>query len=149
MKLSKKRTDWILVKADTNSEWDTVDFILLNIGDTRHCKYLQECIEKGKAFKDDLWFYCLQYWCTCDGWYRETDDDVMLTPELDKIETWSYVKVTEKEIDLLDVPESQIDASTLKVFKDGTVQFCGSGKHSGEEYYSATFDLEQILNKVK
>lgn len=149
MKLSNVPTGWLMVKAMTGSEWDSVDFMLLDVSSKTFNNYLREMIDKAKVFKDDSSFYCLSHWSDSVDWFissYDEDDGNVDTPELE--DGWSYVDVTKDELDKLKRPESSLSGGIIKTFSNGDIQFTTNGKHTDEEFWSEHIPMEQILNDI-
>jgi len=148
MKLSKKPTGWLMVKAFTGSEWDSVDFMLLDISSKTFNNYLREMIDKAEAFKDDMSFYCLSHWSDNADWYifSYEEDGYVETPKLE--DGWSYVDLTVDELNKLKRPEQWMRGGLIKTFSNGDIQFTTNGKHTDEEFWSERIPMEQILNDI-
>lgn len=149
MKLSNVPTGWLMVNAFIQSEWDSVDFILLDISNPVFNNFLREIVDKAKAFKDDPSFYCLSYWSDNAEWYTHSykDDGDVETPQLK--DNWSYVTVTKKEIDKLKKPENALGGGVIKAFASGFIRFTNSGEHTGEQLWSDDIKIDEILNESK
>jgi hypothetical protein len=143
MKLSKEPTGMIIVKASVNSEWDSCDFILLRIDDMRYNHSLRECIEAAKQLEDLKGFYQISVWDSPFGWFKDDGENEELTNLLAQMETgWSYIDISEEEINNLSYPEQSIDGQQMRITADGYMCFNGLGKHTGEEFYSESFKLD-------
>lgn len=141
MKVSKKPTGQILIKAQVCSEWDFCNSCLIEFG--------EEDIKRWNAYdmlatslKQKSEFHCLAIW----------EGSTFLNLDEEKIEIpdyWCYVKVK----DLNDTkecprPEQNIDANQIKFYGEGMVCFIGYGKHTSEEFWSETININELTNKV-
>jgi hypothetical protein len=145
MKQSEKPTQWLIIEATTNSEWDTCSFVLMNL-DNANIRTLKERSQLAKAHKDNFDFYNLSFWGNPYGWYQyqEACDDMM--EKLSNAEiTWAFVTFdNESEIETFTKPEQRIDGGLIQFFKDGNARFVGWGKHTGEEFWTSDFPLEAL-----
>lgn len=143
MKLSDKPTEYILLKAGTNSEWDNCNFALIHI--TEEWKKEQaKRLELVKPFAEDHYFQSLKYYDTAVDFYIADEDD---NPDLYKWledKPMMYVEIDKDELETLSVPENRLDCYRLVVFKTGTAIYTAYGKHTSEEFWTEEFSLEQL-----
>jgi hypothetical protein len=152
MKLTDKPTDWIIIKASTNSEWDNVDFALFSLTEPWISwvkKYVDAAMDQGKG---DYGFYNISLWCAPDGWYRnhlkDSDEELIEEDVLESIE-WSYIDLEGQELDEIDVPENKIRTDILKIKRDGGASFVAHGEYTGEEFYTEDFPLIDFIHAYK
>jgi len=140
MKLTNEKTESILLKAVICSEWDYCNAALLE-------SVTEETIERWKKYdiiandhSGD--FHCLTIWESCI--FLNLDEDRENQVELKEDFYWSYVTdVSEEEIEE-QRPEQRIDALQLKFYGNGGMCFIGYGKHTSEEFYTETINLNNL-----
>lgn len=145
MKTTSNITDYVLVKADTNSDWDNCHFALI------HCtkewrEQMQQRLKSLQSVESGYGFVSLNYYDTSVDFYR-TDEKGQV--EIDLIlgeKDWAFVELEENEQESLLVPENRLDSYRLSVYQYGTAIYTAHGKHSGEEFYTSEFSISQILN---
>jgi hypothetical protein len=146
MKRSEKPTEFVLILADTGSEWDTCDFAIFQINDEWRSVMRQRlaCLER---FASDDNFCSLRYWESPIGFYRkEKDDEADITEGILKTdEVWCYVTLDEGETDGFPMPESKLNTYMLCLYQSGTATYNASGKHTGEEFWTEGFDISQLI----
>ena len=144
MKLSNKPTAFLLVKAYTNSEWDSCDFAIVQLSEEWK-KEQAKRIAAVKPFVNDYNFQSLNYYDTAVDFYRTGEDD---QPDLEKLlaeKEWAFVELDENEQDNFTIPENPLDCYRLMVYKNGYAIYKAYGKHSGEEFWTEDFSLTQLI----
>lgn len=143
MKRSKLPTEYIAIKADTKSDWDQCNLAILNIT-PEWLKIIDDRIKLLDAVKKDLSFYSMVYWDAPDGYF------VLPKQELEEIfeqrNSWEYITLKDGELDVLSIPESQLDTDMMFMNVAGQVHFMCYGKHTGEEYSTECIDMKAVLN---
>lgn len=145
MKTSSNITDYILVKADTNSDWDNCCFALI------HCtaqwrELATQWLNTTQAIENEMCFASLKFYDTSVDFYRT---DEMGQAEIDRIlgeRNWAFVEMYENEQETFLVPENRLDTYRLSLYRYGTAIYTAHGKHSGDEFYTSEFPLKGILN---
>lgn len=145
MKRADNRTDYVLVKARTNSEWDSISFAVFQVTD-EWLQSLQARMNKLQPFTDDFNFWEHIYFGSPEGFY-ETPDDWDLDEILNEGEVWTFVETNGEELEQLPVPENRLDTHLLVLDRYGNVQFKAYGKHTGEEFYTDGLDAKAFLNR--
>ena len=144
MKLTNEKTESILLKAVICSEWDYCNAALLE-------SVTEETIERWKRYdtistnlknEHSGDFHCLTIWEDCTFLNLDEDRDNQI--ELKEGFEWSYVTdVTEEEIEE-QRPEQRINSLQLKFYGNGNMCFLGYGKHTSEEFYTETINLNKL-----
>ncbi len=100
----------------------------------------------AKSFKENSAFYHLSYWGSPYGWYRDQEAYADIMEQLSDGEiSWAFVAFDdESEIETFTKPEQRIDGGVMRFFKDGSAQFVGSGKHTGEEFWTSEFPIDAL-----
>lgn len=147
MKLSDKPTEYLLLRAGTSSEWDNCDFAIIHITEDWK-KEQKKRLKAVQPFADDYCFQSLNYYDTAVDFYKADDED---NPNLD---VWladkpmAFVELSNEEWEVLSVPENRLDCYRLVIYRDGAAQYKAYGKHTGEEFYTEDFSLNQIIERL-
>lgn len=143
MKKSLKPTEYLLIKAMTNSEWDNGDFAIIHV--TEEWKQTQKKrLESVTPFKNNYDFKWLNYNDTNMNFFKFSQENY---PEIEK---WLYdrnmlfVETSFEEIQKLLVPENSLNCYQMQVFKNGNAIYNAFGKHTGEEFWTKEFSLKEL-----
>lgn len=146
MKTSDKPTVNILIKADTNSEWDCCEFAIIHL--SKEWKKLQATrLETVKPFTDDYTFQSIRFYSTSVEFYQHNDER---TPDIEELladKDWAFVEIDENELDKLTPPENSLDFYTLEIHRDGNARYKAYGKHTNEEFWTNKFPLQQLTGQ--
>lgn len=146
MKISNKQTAHILIKANTNSEWDCCEFAVIHLSE--EWKKLQATrFEAVKPFTDDHTFQSIRFYSTSAAFYQSGGDG---TPDIEELladKDWAFVEIDEDELDELTPPENRLDFSVLEIHRDGNARYKAYGKHTNEEFWTSEFSLQQITGQ--
>lgn len=145
MKKATNITDYILIKADTNSDWDNCHFAII------HCtkdwrETLKQRLKAVQSIENEIGFTSLNFYDTSVDFYR-TDEKGEI--EIDQIldeKDWTFVELEENEQEAFLVPENRLNIYRLSLYQYGTAMFTAHGKHSGEEFWTTEFSVTDILN---
>lgn len=145
MKTTSRITDYVLVKADTNSDWDECQFALI------HCSaewksQMELRLHTLKNIEMEIGFASLNYYDTAVDFYRTDEDEHPGIHALLSEKDWTFVELDEDEQGRFLLPESALDTYRLRLYRSGTAIYTAYGKHSGEEFYTAEFSVLDILN---
>lgn len=144
MKLSDKPTDYILVSARCNSEWDSCDFAIISGGKT-WAELLQTRLKTAFTFKDDSNFYCLKFFDISVQFYishEEMEENIL--KEIEN-KSWAFIELENGEDEPFSIPENRLDCYTISLFSNGSGKYIAYGKHTGEEFYTESIPFDQIL----
>lgn len=145
MKIADCATEYLLIKAFTNSEWDACDFVIIHVT-PEWWQRMQKRLDLVTTFNADDSFYCQAYWDYAPTFYRKTYDEEEEIP--DETEDWCFVTLDEKELSTFPTPENTIGTLQLHVYKQGYASYKGNGKHTGEEFYTADFNIVAVIEKM-
>jgi len=148
MKRSDQPTEYIFIKAYTNSEWDYCDFAIIRITEQWRT-VMRKRLNLLEPFKYDNSFYSHHYWDSPEGFYTNIvdEEDTDITDLiLKEDEEWAFVTLAENELNTFPVPENRLDTHQLVLTKFGSARFKAYGKHSGEEFYTEDFGIEEFVN---
>lgn len=145
MKTTSNNTEHILLKSDTNSDWDNCHFALI------HCtkdwrERMEQRLNSLQSVESEYGFVSLNYYDTSVDFYRA--DEKMQT-EIDQLlgeKDWAFVELDENEQDTFLVPENRLNYYRLSLYQYGTAIYTAHGKHSGDEFYTTEFPIKTILD---
>ncbi|MDE3183195.1 MAG: hypothetical protein KGM16_07235 [Bacteroidota bacterium] len=147
MKLSDKATAYLLVKANTNSEWDDCNFALIHITDEWK-KEQQQRIAFLTYLQGNYHFQSVNYYDTAVDFYKKGEDD---QPDIETMladKEWGFVELDHEEQEAFTVPENRMDCYRLVLRSNGTAYYTACGKHTGEEFWTEEFDLNILCNPI-
>lgn len=142
-----EKSEYMLIRAYTDSEWDSCDFVILHITDEWK-QIMRERLARATAFKDVQGFYYLIYSGSPAGFYKNSeafDVDDLLSEEEDNC----FVNLEETGFSSLPTPDSKLHLYKIAIDSYGLMNYKASGKCTGEEYYTAEFSLPDILKSLK
>lgn len=145
MKTTSNITDFILVKADTNSDWDNCHFALI------HCtkdwrERMEQRLNSLQSVESEYGFVSLNYYDTSVDFYRANEKTQTEIDQLLGEKDWAFVELDENEQDTFLVPENRLDYYRLSLYQYGTAIYTAHGKHSGDEFYTSEFSIKTILD---
>lgn len=147
MRLSDKPTGYLLLKAGTNSEWDNCNFAIIHITEDWK-KEQKKRLKAILSFADDYHFQSVNYYDTSVDFFKADDEN---NPNLDLLltdKTMVFIELDKEELEGLSVPENRMDCYRLVIYRAGTAQYTAYGKHTGEEFYTEDFSLNEILEMI-
>lgn len=145
MKPSDKPTEYLLLKAGTNSEWDNCDFAIIHITEDWK-KEQKKRLKVIQPFADDYHFQSVNYYDTAVDFYKADDEG---NPNLDSWladKTTVFIELDKEELETLSMPENSLDCYRLAVSRAGAAQYTAYGKHTGEEFWTEEFNLNLLCN---
>ena len=146
MKISDKPTEHILIKANTNSEWDCCEFAVIHLSEGWKQQQTKR-LEAVKPFTDDHTFQSMRFYSTSVDFYQSGDDGEPDMEELPVDKDWAFVEIDEDELDELAPPESSLDCYMLEIHHDGTARYKAYGKYTNEEFWTNEFPLQQLTEQ--
>ncbi|WP_353151549.1 hypothetical protein [Chryseobacterium sp.] len=144
MKKSDKPTNYLLLKAGTNSEWDNCNFAIVQINEEWRNEKRQQ-LHNVKPFIKDYNFMSLNVYDTAVNFFVSKDGN---NPDLEKWlsdKQMVFVEFNDEELHNLSVPENTLKYFTLKIYSTGTAIYKAYGKHTGEEFYTEEFPLIELM----
>lgn len=145
MKRSEQPTPHIMILADSASEWDNCDFAIIHITEEWQ-NVMRRRLTKLERFADDDDFCSLRYWDSPVGFYQNNHEKKNGIPKdlLKEDEVWCFITFDEGEPDDLILPENRLSTFMLTVYQHETAMYNASGKHTGEEFWTEAFDINQL-----
>lgn len=147
MTRSEQPTEYLYIKASTPSEWDSCDFAIVQVTD-QWLDLLEERLSLLQPFRDRKDFYSLEFWDGPDGYYVHTygdedGPDTQLLGEEDR--EWCFAELDPDELDSFAKPESALTTNQMVVTHYGQGYFTAIGKHTDEQYFTDTFDIQELI----
>lgn len=140
MQLSAQPTDYLLVRAYTQSYWDICSFAIIRI-DAKWRKAMQERLHIINAEAETTDFYAMQYFDCMEGFFVGESIEAILTDSKD----YAFVNMMTEELDTFEVPETALDMQSFFITKYGTAYYSAHGKYTGEEFRTTEFNIGAIL----
>lgn len=144
MKRSDKPTSYLMIKANTNSEWDCCDFAIIALSEDWKQEQ-QKRIDNIKPFSKDCMLLSMMYSDASITFYKDDDKICPDSTELLEGRIWSFVKLDEEALAQLSIPENKLTSHTLHIFKSGYALYQTYGKHTGEDFWTEDFPLEELI----
>lgn len=147
MKIANTNTKHILIKAHTNSDWDTCDFAIIQI-DEAWKKELKKRLKLVEFIDDMPNLVSVLFRDSAVNFYATNEDD---TPHIDTLlgdKNWQFVSLENNETNNFNTPTSTLNLYQMVVCKGGYAYFQAFGKHTGEEFYTDDFNLNTLIEKL-
>ncbi len=144
MKLSDKATAHILVKANTNSEWDNWGFAIIHLSEEWK-KEQEKRLALVKPLEGNSYFCSMNYYDTAVDFYSTGEDDNPNIEEMLNGKEWVFVELDEQEQETFTVPENRLDCFRLVLRANGTGYYTAYGKHTSEEFWTEEFSLIKLI----
>lgn len=144
MIVSAKATEYILVKANTNSEWDYCEFAIVPLSE-QWKKEQTKRIELVTPLKGDFYFQSMAFYDTAVVFYMTAEDQQPNIEEMLGDKEWVFVELEIRELETFTVLESHLDCYRLVLYSDGTAYYTAYGKYTGEEFWTEQFSLHQLI----
>lgn len=142
MKRSYKATANLLVKANTNSEWDNCNFAIIHITEEWK-KQQQKRIEFLIPLQGNNQFQSLNFYDEAVDFYTTNEKNKSDIENLLQSNDWVFVELDDNES--LIPPQNRLDCHRISLRSDGTACYTAYGKHTGEEFWTAEILLTQII----
>lgn len=146
MKISDKPTVHILIKADTNSEWDCCEFAVIRLSDEWR-KLQAKRLEAVKPFAEACSFQSIRFYDGAVEFYQPGDED----PNMEELlvdREWIFVELEDDELGKLTSPENSLDFYKIVIYRDGNARYEAFGKHTNEDFYTNEFPLQQLIGQT-
>lgn len=147
MKTSDKPTADILIRANTNSEWDCCDFAVIHLSEEWR-KIQATRLEAVKPFKDNYNFQSIRFYDGSVEFFQSGGDEEPDIEDLLADKEWVYVELDGDELDKLASPENRLDFYKIVIYRDGNARYEAFGKYSNEEFYTNEFSLQQLTGQT-
>ncbi|MGC4129007.1 MAG: hypothetical protein QM564_05465 [Bergeyella sp.] len=144
MKLSDKPTEYLLIKAMNNSDWDECDFAVIHITD--EWKQTQKKrLRTAKMLENDYDLKWLNYTDTNVEFFKFSEEDYPEIEELLSERNRIFIELETGDLKRLLQPENSLNCYQMQVFKNGYAIYNAFGKHTNEEFWTEEFSLNQLV----
>lgn len=128
METRDKQARWLFIKAETNSEWDSVSFAAIQLDDDTKA-LISRWVHEALKFKSDPRFYKLSCFMEVDGWYVN---------ETISRSFWDayYVLCNEPDFSGMDKPTQRVSYGEIQLYANGSFRFVGKGEYTGQEFWT-------------
>ncbi|MDR2233870.1 MAG: hypothetical protein LBE56_12230 [Tannerella sp.] len=142
MKKSDKPTEWILIKAYTESEWDSCDFAIIHLTD-KWLKLQGKRSDITRLTKAEG-FVKLVYRDTNVDFYRIDEDSDFDIDDFLGTEEWAYIEMENNEPESFTKPEQKLVLFEIYFYSDGFARYIAIGENTLEEFYTEYFYLDNL-----
>lgn len=144
MKTSLNPTEYLLIKAMTNSEWDDCDFAIIHITDEWK-KTQKKRLEAVKPLENDYDLKWLNYADTNVEFFRLSEEHHPEVEEWLSERSRIFIELEKNDLKELLQPENRLNCYQMQVFKNGNAIYNAFGKHTGEEFWTEEFSLTSLI----
>lgn len=143
MKASKYPTDYILIKAITNSELDECSFAIIHINE--EWKHIQrKRLSVIKSVENDSNLKCLNYSDNCVEFFKFSEEKY---PEVEKWlseQNQTFIELEKDDFNKFSLLENSLIGYQMQIFKNGNAIYNAFCKHTDEEFWTEEFSLFQL-----
>lgn len=143
MKTTSQTTEYILLKAYTNSDWDECHFALIHYS-KEWKETLEQRLKTLQFVENEYGFSTINYYDTSVDFYRANEEEEINDLLQDK--NWAFVELKDGEQETFLSPENCLDTYHLRIYRHGIAMFSAYGKHTGEEFWTEDFSIPEIIN---
>ncbi|WP_106916666.1 hypothetical protein [Chryseobacterium aurantiacum] len=145
MKRSDMPTEYLLVKAKTNSEWDACDFAIINI--TGEWKQTQKKrLEVIKIIETDEDIKSLNYFDTHVEFFRFSKVYYPVVEEWLSERNRVFIELEKEDLKELKQPKNSLCHYQMQISKDGNAIYKAYGKPTEEEFRTVEFSLWELID---
>ncbi|GAA5089315.1 hypothetical protein GCM10023210_13980 [Chryseobacterium ginsengisoli] len=148
MKLSDTATDYIIINAKTNSEWDDCDFAIIQVNQNWK-SLLQDRMNIMLSFEKDYSLFSMDYADNSAEFYKDDNEIMPDSATFRDEKQWSFLSISQTELDALSSPENSLTSHELIVKAGGYAVYRSYGKHTGEEFWTAEFSIDEVIQKMQ
>ena len=143
MKKSIEATEYLLIKAKTNSEWDNGDFAIIHI--TEDWKQTQKKrLEAVKPLENDYDLKWLNYADTNIEFFKFSEEHYPEVEEWLSERSRIFIELETDDLKRLLQPENSLNCYQMQVYKNGNAIYNAFGKHTNEEFCTEEFSLWEL-----
>lgn len=145
MKRSNKPTAYILLKAYTNSEYDSCDFAIVHITEEWKYRMLQR-LELLTACKKDRYFSYTAYSAMPEGFYTYAKAET--SNFLSGKESWCFIEISKEKIQDLQELDNELCGHHLQVDGLGMASYKAYAAQTNDEFYTDLFNIKSLLETI-
>lgn len=146
MKRSKTPTQHILIKANTRSDWESIEFAIIYLTESWKA-LIASRLKAIKQFKADDDFNCHSFWDASISYYNGSGNRELVKEILPPHDDWAYVTLSPETERTFQHPDNLLEAHQLLITTNGIAHFKAYGKHTNDEYWTEEFNLKKLFNK--
>ena len=149
MKRTDKPTDYILVRAYTDSKWDSCDFAIINISEEWK-RQQAKSLSALEHIKNDENFLSISFRDTSINFYKErqlklNEEPIPNLKELLGDTDWTFVELEKDESNQFSMPESDFNVYKLNIDKCSDFRYIVNAKNTDDIYWTAEIKLTDII----
>ena len=137
-------TEYLLIKAMTNSEWDNGDFAIVHI--TEDWKNIQKKrLEAVKIVENDADLKWLNYADTNVEFFKFSEDNYPEVKQWLSDGSKIFIELEKEDLKKMLQPENLLNCYQMQVYKNGNAIYNAFGKHTSEEFWTEEFLLTKLI----
>ena len=143
MKTSTIPTEYLLINAMTNSEWDDCSFAIINIKEEwKQCQ--KKRLEAVKTVENDYDLKWLNYADTNVEFFKFSEEKYPEVKEWLSERNQVFIELEKEDFKNFTLPENNLQCYQMQVYKNGNAIYNAFGKHTSEEFWTEEFSLYQL-----
>jgi hypothetical protein len=146
MKRSKTPTQHILIKANTRSSWESIEFAVIHLTESWKA-LIASRLQAIEQFKADVDFNCHSFWDASISYYKSPGASELVKEILPPHDDWAYVTMSSETERTFQHPNNPLDGHQLLITANGIAQYKAYGKNTHKEYWTEEFNLKKLFNK--
>nr|DAF03237.1 MAG TPA: hypothetical protein [Caudoviricetes sp.] len=138
---------YIIVKAFTDSDWDTCDYALIKIDGNTIGRIQEQQKAIGNLMKDSRGImnsFCKMCFYTSIVEFYCFDEEV-ITEDENNLEKPYIIDLSEEQLQKLLTPEARLELYKYELYSYNSLRFTAYGKYSGDEFYTDDFDIVSLI----
>ena len=143
MNISKIPTTHLLVRAYTNSDWDSCHFALITLTE-QWLEKVKNVAQQVATLKSDPDFVNLSFYEVRTDFYTLSDEEQSDLSFLEE-RTWAFVELTEEELASFNTPESRLDIYRSVFTRYDDFYIKAYGKYSSDEYWTDDIRFDELF----
>lgn len=147
MKTSLNPTEYLLIKAMTNSEWDDCGFAIIHITDEWK-KTQKKRLEAVKLVENDHDLKWLNYDDTNVEFFKFSEEHYPQVEEWLSEKNRIFIELEKDDLKELLQPENNLNCYQMQVYKNGKAIYNAFGKHTSEEFWTEEFSLAPLIQSL-
>lgn len=133
-------TRYLMVKANTSSEWDPCEFALIEMND-KAVNLIQDVAKEAVKLNKKYGFCHIHI--SCDNAEFFSDDEFADKHGIDDGNESIFIDLEDSVVDKLKRPENSIRYGGINIYAD-SFHYHAYGKHSNESFYTVGLNLEEL-----
>lgn len=144
---------YIIVKAFTDSDWDTCDYALIRLDGSNTIGEIKEQQKFISNLRNDS-RRLMNNFCKMSFYTHIVDfycfDEEVITEEETNLEKPYIIDLSEEQLQKLLEPEARLELHKYELYSGNSLRFTAYGKYSGDEFYTDDFDIVSLIkNEAK